>query len=198
MSSVNRGTIRNENDYYVTPHWLIREFLKTFLFDESFLNGNTINPETCLVHDPAAGGCDLYEMSYPKILKEFGFEYILTSDIREDSRAEYKGKNYLTENNPKNRDLIITNPPFDCSVEFTQEALTNVKDNGLVVMLQRLNWLGTKKRKPFWDNAPLKQIYVHHKRPGFDPEKPNKTDSIEYAHFVFQKGYVGPAYTSII
>ena len=65
-------------------------------------------------------------------------------------------------------------------------------------MLQRLNWLGTAKRKPFWDAAPLKHIYIHHKRPGFYPEFPNKTDSIEYAHFVFQKGFVGLTYTEVI
>jgi len=67
-----------------------------------------------------------------------------------------------------------------------------------VVMLQRLNWLGTQKRKTFWDNAPLKHIYIHHKRPSFTPDKPNKTDSIEYAHFVFQKSYLGPTTLSII
>ena len=65
-------------------------------------------------------------------------------------------------------------------------------------MLQRLNWLGSAKRKPFWDTAPLKEIYVHHKRAGFNPEQPNAKDSIEYAHFVFQRGYSGPVKLSII
>lgn len=191
MSSTARGTIRNANDYYVTPHWLIREFLERFIPEHNI----DVN-ETLL--DPCAGGCDKHEASYPTVLAKFGFENITTIDIREDSRAENKGVNYLDTSIPFDIDLIITNPSFEDSVEITQKALSDVKNRGHVAMLQRLNWLGTKKRKAFWDKAPLKHVYIHHKRPGFDPVKPNKTDSIEYAHFVFQKGYQGAVNLSII
>lgn len=191
MSSTARGTTRNANDYYVTPHWLIREFLERFIPEHNI----DVN-ETLL--DPCAGGCDKHEMSYPTVLANFGFENIITIDIREDSRAENKGVNYLGTSIPFDIDLIITNPSFEDSVEITQKALSDVKNRGHVAMLQRLNWLGTKKRKAFWDKAPLKHVYIHHKRPGFDPVKPNKTDSIEYAHFVFQKGYQGAVNLSII
>lgn len=191
MSSTARGTIRNDNDYYVTPHWLIREFLARFIPEYN------INPKACNVLDPSAGGCAKYAMSYPTILEEFGFNSISTSDIRDDSLAMYTGVDYLNAQFLGN-DLIITNPPFDCSTEFVEQALKQVNQNGTVVMLQRLNWLGSIKRKQFWDNAPLKQIYVHHKRASFYPELPNKKDSIEYAHFVFQKGYQGSVNLSII
>lgn len=194
MSSTARGTIRNANDYYVTPHWLIREFLPRFMSEHNI-------DTNIYVYDPAAGGCEKFEASYPAVLKEFGFgqnDNLLTSDIRSDSKAEFVAIDFLEIENRAEEDLIITNPPFDCSVEFTEKALENVVDNGHVVMLQRLNWLGTKKRKAFWDKAPLKHVYIHHKRPGFDPVKPNKTDSIEYAHFVFQKGYQGAVNLSII
>ena len=85
--------------------------------------------------------------------------------------------------------MIITNPPFNVAQEFTEHALEMVKEGGLVIMLQRLNWLGSQKRKPMWQKLPLAAVYVHSKRPGFDPQKPSKTDSTEYAHFVFCKGY---------
>lgn len=192
MSSCKRGTERNANDYYVTPHWLIREFLPELIFDHN------LKPESMDVYDPACGGCQLYEASYPKVLAEFGFENVFTSDIRLDAKTDHIAIDFLKLPVLEMHDLVITNPPFNCSVEFTERALQNTVKGGLVVMLQRLNWLGTKKRKPFWDNAPLKHIYVHHKRPGFDPAKPNKTDSIEYAHFVFEKGYVGQPTLSII
>lgn len=44
-----------------------------------------------------------------------------------------------------------------------------------------------------YDNMP-KYCYVHHKRMGFTDD--GKTDSIEYAHFVWQKG-VSWAYTRL-
>lgn len=190
MSSTGRGTVRNKNDYYVTPHWLIREFLPRFIAEHQI---DVTKP----TFDPAAGGCGKYPMSYPTVLPEFGFNNVTTADIRNDSRSENANSDYFL-NNHLGHSLIITNPPFDRSVEFTQKAMREVNAGGHVVMLQRLNWLGSAKRKPFWATAPLKQIYVHHKRPSFDPEKPNKTDSIEYAHFVFQKGYRGATELSII
>jgi len=190
MSSTARGTLRNAKDYYVTPQWLVAEFLARFVTEH---NIDVTKP----VLDPSAGGCGNQEMSYPKVLKIHNFIDVTTADIREDSRAASPNTDYFSHIN-LGFDLIITNPPFDRSVEFTQKAIREVNANGHVVMLQRLNWLGTKIRKPFWDKAPLKHVYIHHKRPAFDPEKPNNKDSIEYAHFVFQKGYKGSVNLSII
>ena len=190
MSSTCRGTERNKNDYYVTPHWLIEQFLARFI---STYNIDLTKP----TFDPCAGGCGKYEMSYPTVLKEFGFTDVTTQDIRADSRAASPNTDYFKFVN-LGYDLTITNPPFDRSVEVAKKAIREVNDDGHVVMLQRLNWLGTKKRKAFWNDAPLKHIYVHHKRPGFNPEKPNDTDSIEYAHFFFQKCYVGPTHLEIL
>ena len=156
MSSTARGTVRNANDYYVTPLWLIREFLQRFIPEHNI----DVNAPTL---DPAAGGCEKHEASYPVALKEFGFDQaddLLTGDIRLDSRAEFTGIDFLEVKDNAVESLIITNPPFNCSVEFTEKALMNVIENGYVVMLQRLNWLGTKKRKAFWADAPLKHIYV--------------------------------------
>lgn len=190
MSSTARGTIRNANDYYVTPQWMVAEFLNRFVPEH---NIDTTKP----TFDPSAGGCGKYEMSYPTVLKQHNFTDITTADIRADSRSENPNTDYFAHIN-LGFDLIITNPPFNRSVEFTQKALREVNHRGHVVMLQRLNWLGSKKRKPFWNKAPLKHIYIHHKRAGFNPEQPNKTDSIEYAHFVFQKGFKGSPNLSII
>jgi len=190
MSSTCRGTERNANDYYVTPHWLIEQFLAVFI---PACNIDITKP----TFDPCAGGCGKHEMSYPTVLKNFGFTNVTTQDIREDSRAATPNTDYFKFTN-LGYDLTITNPPFDRSVEVAKKAIREVNDDGHVVMLQRLNWLGTAKRKPFWDTAPLKHIYVHHKRASFNPEFPNKHDSIEYAHFVFQKGYTGLTSLNII
>ena len=187
MSSTNRGTQRNADDYYVTPHWLIEDFLVAFSENCRFNFDEQAYP---LMLDPSAGGCDKYEMSYPTVLEKHGFN-VNSWDIREDSRANLTGVNFLNVPSYESRkyDMIITNPPFNVAQEFTEHALEMVKEGGLVIMLQRLNWLGSQKRKPMWQKLPLAAVYVHSKRPGFDPQKPSKTDSTEYAHFVFCKGY---------
>lgn len=187
MSSTNRGTQRNADDYYVTPHWLIEDFLAAFAENNSLVCSPDENPR---VLDPSAGGCDKYPMSYPTVLEQEGF-IVESWDIREDSRANLTGVNFLNVSSYESRkyDMIITNPPFNLAQEFTEHALDMVCECGLVIMLQRLNWLGSQKRKPMWQKLPLAAVYVHSKRPGFDPEKPSKTDSTEYAHFVFCKGY---------
>ncbi|MGE6448867.1 SAM-dependent methyltransferase [Pseudoalteromonas tetraodonis] len=187
MSSTNRGTQRNADDYYVTPHWLIEDFLAAFAENNMLVYSPDENPR---VLDPSAGGCDKYPMSYPTVLEQEGF-FVESWDIREDSRANLTGVNFLNVPSYESRkyDMIITNPPFNQAQAFTEHALDMVYEGGLVIMLQRLNWLGSQKRKPMWQKLPLAAVYVHSKRPGFDPQKPSKTDSTEYAHFVFCKGY---------
>lgn len=187
MSSTNRGTARNADDYYVTPHWLIEDFLAAFAENNILVCSSDENPR---VLDPSAGGCEQYPMSYPTVLEQEGFR-VESWDIREDSRANLTGVNFLNVPSYESRkyDMIITNPPFNQAQAFTEHALEMVEYGGLVIMLQRLNWLGSQKRKPMWQKLPLAAVYVHSKRPGFDPEKPSKTDSTEYAHFVFCKGH---------
>ncbi|KPZ59540.1 hypothetical protein [Pseudoalteromonas sp. P1-7a] len=187
MSSTNRGTQRNADDYYVTPHWLIEDFLAAFSENCRFNFDEQAYP---LMLDPSAGGCEQYPMSYPTVLEKHGFT-VDSWDIRQDSRAKFKGRDFLSIDptyTPAYQ-IIITNPPFNVAQEFTEHALEMVPNGGLVIMLQRLNWLGSQKRKPMWQKLPLAAVYVHSKRPGFDPQKPSKTDSTEYAHFVFCKGY---------
>ena len=186
MSSTNRGTQRNADDYYVTPHWLIEDFIAAFSESNCF----RFDPENYpRVLDPSAGGCEKYPMSYPTVLEQEGFR-VESWDIREDSRANVINCDFLQlKSLKKPYDMIITNPPFNQAQAFTEHALEMVEDGGLVIMLQRLNWLGSQKRKPMWQKLPLAAVYVHSKRPGFDPEKPSKTDSTEYAHFVFCKGH---------
>ncbi|MCF6442332.1 SAM-dependent methyltransferase [Pseudoalteromonas luteoviolacea] len=186
MSSTNRGAERNKEDYYVTPHWLVREFLESI--DYGGPKCKTILDLGERILDPSAGGCEKYEMSYPTVLNQFNFD-VETWDIREDSRAARTGVDFLQAEGKGEYDTVITNPSFILATQFVEKGLEHVRERGLVIMLQRLNWLGSIKRFEFWGKQPLQSVFVHHKRPGFDPENPNKTDSIEYAHFVFRKGY---------
>ncbi|MEW8963206.1 hypothetical protein [Paraclostridium dentum] len=181
MSSTNRSRARDTHisDYYVTPIEEIEKFLGTFLKIE-------IIDKDIKILDPAAGGDKIHKMSYVEALNKFGFNNIDTIDIRKDSLAQYK-QDYLTTNCKNKYNMIITNPPFSLAMNFIQKALDDVKDNGWVIMLLRLNFFGGKQRFTFWQHNMPKYCFVHHKRMSFTDD--GKTDSIEYCHMVWQKGY---------
>ena len=142
------------------------------------------NPDLKIL-DPCAGGDLQHEMSYPKALHDFGFKgQITTIDIREDSKADIKG-NYLEQNCKEQYDIIMTNPPFNQALEIIDKALSDVKDNGFVVMLLRLNFFGSKARKEFFDKYMPKYAFVHSRRMKFT--NTIGTDSIEYMHACWQK-----------
>jgi len=179
MSSTNRNAIRNANDYYITP----KEHIK--LFWDNFTTHNNIDPNSKVLDSSAGGDPNHPDMPYPTVLQPHFNNPIETVDIRQDSSANIK-KSYLGLTFEIDYDIIISNPPFDLAMEFIQKALKDVKMDGYVIMLLRLNFFGSKKRYAFLQNNMPVQCYVHSKRMGFNPQYPNKTDSIEYAHFVWQ------------
>lgn len=180
MSSTNRNTTRNANDYYITPQDHIKLFWSNWLSNHKDFNTMDVQ-----VLDPSAGGDEKYDMSYPTVLQPSIQDNIYTMDIREDSKALHIG-NYLTSQLMWKPDLIITNPPFNLAMEFINKAIKDITDDGYVIMLLRLNFLGSLKRWGFLQHNMPTEIYVHSKRMSFDPTS-SKTDSIEYAHFVWRK-----------
>lgn len=191
MSSTNRSKSRDNHisDYYVTPQYKIVEFLNEFNKHEDIFKQNKY------ILDPCAGGDEKHLMSYPEALKQIGVSdnNIVTVDIREDSLADIR-EDYLSIDCPGDFDLIITNPPFNLAREIIEKALNDVNDNGFVIMLLRLNFFGGKLRKDMWENQMPKYAFIHNRRMSFTDD--NKTDSIEYMHCVWQKGYY-PEFTKI-
>lgn len=183
MSSTLRGYDRHKSDYYVTPDWIIDELFDAIseLFEE--MDGR-------IALDPCAGGgvvngSQAFGMPYPEALKRQKWENIITINVREDSLADIKA-DFLQWDNPDNLDfdLIITNPPFAIAEEITRKALSLVdSESGKVIMLQRLNWLGSASRDDFFTQHPPSLIVMHAKRPSFGGT--SSTDSIEYAHFIW-------------
>lgn len=185
MSSTNRSRSRESHiaDYYVTPISKINEFLDAFIEVE----GNIFEKGKIL--DPCAGGDETHSMSYPTALMthlNIPGENIHTIDIRDTSLAKEKG-DYLQIDCKDKYQVIMTNPPFNISYEIINKALEDVKDGGYCIFLLRLNYFGGKLRKPLWDNIMPKYTFVHNRRISFTDDR--KTDSIEYQHMVFQKGY---------
>jgi len=204
MSSTNRSNARDSHiaDYYKTPVPSIMDFFMEFFSDypeESF--------EAKMVLDPCAGGYSGTEikigentqpllspiytktgMSYPEAIKKYNYEVppaIYTIDIREDSEADIIN-DYLKMDLENRYDVIITNPPFNIALDIIKKALSDVKDGGVVIMLLRLNFFGSKARADFWDKNMPMCCYVHSKRMAFTSQG---TDSVEYMHCVWKKGY---------
>jgi hypothetical protein len=125
-------------------------------------------------------------MPYFEALYKFVHGRMSTIDIREDSRALIK-EDYLDITDPLPKpEIIIGNPPFTLALDFIKKALEDVEYGGYVIMLCRLNYFGAQYRKKFWDKYMPLYVYVHSKRMSFSDD--GKTDSNEYAHFVWQKG----------
>lgn len=174
--------------------------------------------------DPCAGGNNeirvesgikeiYHPMSYQTAIHNvFGNCNVNNIDIREDSLSEVKGDYLKLDVKHFSPQVIITNPPFNLAVSIIEKALNDVADDGYVIMLLRLNFFGSKERKPFFDKYMPEWCFVHHIRIGFTDKKDengyvlfNKdgkvkrgsTDSIEYMHAVWRKGYK-PDYTKLV
>lgn len=178
MSSTNRGYERHKSDYYATPIKPIIEFFKEFRLK------NNINLDNLKWLDPCAGGDKDKNCAYPEVIDNlFLNSNIKTIDIREDSKAQIKG-NFLEMQIQEKFDFVISNPPFYLAQEFIEKSLLHIKEEGFVVMLLRLNFFGSKKRKPLFEKNMPSECFVHHQRISFNN---GGRDSIEYAHFVWRK-----------
>lgn len=166
MSSTNRGATRTPNDFYPTPDWLTAAICP-------YLG----NPQT--IFEPACG-----EGAITRVLRAyFPASVIQGSDILFGPEQDF-----LQMRPQPVYDLIITNPPFSLAKEFIDCALGwRRTEESLVVMLLRLNFLGSQDRAPWWRARPLPSVYVTPRRPPFGKNKNGKpgTDSTEYAWFIW-------------
>jgi hypothetical protein len=182
MSSTNRGATRIDQDAYYTPASAIDPMIA--LLD---LSSVTSFVEPCL------GGGAIYDRV----------------DVPRKGWCEIaKGRDYL-ESPVSRADVILTNPPFSLALEFLQKSLAEAKTVGYLL---RLNFLGSRKRRDFWNANKPTHCFVLSERPVFAwycqdrkvckaayrpgettvctecglPVR-SQTDSIEYAWFVWDR-----------
>lgn len=175
MSSTNRGSKRIANDKYNTPQTAIDSLLDVVRFDNCY---RFLEP--CRGDGAILNSIPVTDRWWAEI--DCGIDYLTTTFT--------------------NVDLIITNPPFTLALEFLQKSLAEADS---VWYLLRLNFLGSKRRKPFWNANPPTHQLVLSERPCFvwvckdckamyDPDSTTvcevcggkvraQTDSIEYAWF---------------
>jgi hypothetical protein len=137
MSSTNRGARRITNDEYFTPASAIDPLMATLAI-----------PREIRFLEPCRGGSAIYDR--------------VTTWFKEWAEIA-EGVDYLSA--PLwGTDLIITNPPFSLALEFLEKSLEEADS---VFYLLRLNFLGSKKRKAFWNkHRPTHQLVLS-ERPCF-------------------------------
>ncbi|PKG74820.1 DNA methyltransferase [Shewanella sp. GutCb] len=96
-----------------------------------------------------------------------------------------RGVNYLTTEFAQ-QDVIITNPPFSLTVDFLTKSLSELAPDGTLAYLQRVNFLGSKLRVPFWA-----EVGFPNKTPIIVPRPRfvgGGSDSCEYSWFIWDRG----------
>ncbi|MBS3974739.1 MAG: hypothetical protein KGZ89_07740 [Actinobacteria bacterium] len=91
-----------------------------------------------------------------------------------------EGVDYLTTKF-EHVDCIITNPPFSLSVPFLEKSFTEAD---VIIYLQRANFLGSKKRKEFWNANKPDALITLTKRPKF---KGSRNDMTEYCYYIWDR-----------
>lgn len=189
--ATKRAGIPLSSDYHVTPEDSIQSFLEAFNVDFSSLR----------ILDPCAGGIldegeVSVEMPYPTVLKAmYGDDIdIDTLDIRTDSLAKIK-EDYFAYAPEEKYDVVISTPPADLAIHFIKKGLQDVKVGGYVIMMVRLNFFGSAKRKPFFEKFMPVYTFVHHNRIAF--YKGKSADKMEHMHLVFQKGKESTEFTQL-
>lgn len=158
MSSTNRNANRIAQDAYQTPPHCIDPMLPYI----DFRPGD-------VVMEPCRGGGNIYRRIPP-------FCELRWCEIQE-------GRDYLTGWRDGAVDIIWTNPPFSLATEFLEKSLGEART---VIYLLRLNFLGSQKRKEFWNKNRPSHLFVLSRRPSFTGG--GKTDSTEYGWFVWDCG----------
>ena len=159
MSASGRGALRREADFYPTPTEAILPILDRILWER-----------VGLAFEPCRGDGAIYDLVC---------ERAVATDWCELS----EGRDYLASH-CEDVDLIITNPPFSLAMEFLKKSL---HESGTVVYLLRLNFLGSQKRRLFWQTCKPTHLYVLSKRPSFTG---HGTDATEYAWFCWDDSEV--------
>ncbi len=83
-------------------------------------------------------------------------------------------------------DCIVTNPPYSSAMEFAAHAVLHADE---VFLLLRINFLGSKKRKAWFQANEPSALFVLSQRPSFTG---SGTDATEYAWY-----YWGPRHKGI-
>ena len=167
---------RSPNDFYETPASATHALLDNEIFDGG-------------IWEPACGAGAICN-----VLTERGYCDVSASDLINRGYGE-SGHDFIKDTEiiapDANRRLlrrnVITNPPFNLSLEFTRRALEVA--TGKVAMFNKLTFIaGINRYEKIFKLGRLRRVYVFCKRPPFcRPGEKEMSGMMEFAWFVFDK-----------
>ena len=157
-------------DFYATPEWAVDKICEV-----AKLEG--------IVMEPCSGN-GAFASKIPNCV---------ASDIRTDADVYGEKGVDLFDIPEGSADVVITNPPHCIAQEVIEHCLKIA--NKRVYMLLKLSFLEGIRRKEFYENTPLKKVYVFRRRVNMYPanmeERPKNSGTIAYALYEWEHGYTG-------
>jgi predicted rRNA methylase YqxC with S4 and FtsJ domains len=166
-----------KHEVYRTPEWVYSTFCKKF--------PALVTAKSCL--DPTAG-----DGRFVKYLLQNGHinKGFCVDILKPKKPFPCRGKvlDFFKFKTNKKFNLIITNPPFSLAEKILYKAAKLLKTNGKIILLLRLGFLASKKRKNLHKKMNLSHVIVLGKRPiwEIDGVTKNKPDNSDYAFFIYQ------------
>jgi hypothetical protein len=175
---------RRANDLYPTPKGLAQAMVSR--------TWSWLGPRAKDVLDPGAGGGVFGEVMkrHEPDATVVGVE--LDKTLEPHPAYDYwYSEDYLTWQTDMRFNLIIGNPPYSLAEEFIRKSFTLLRDEGAIVFLLRLGFLGGQARaRGLWNDFHLDEVAICSRRPSFTGN--GKTDGHEYAVFTWAKGWGAP------
>lgn len=160
MSATNRGAVRRPNDAYSTPPYSIISLLEQL--DCGRFRALSLG-------EPCVG---------TNMIPQTVADYTGYNQLWETCEIQ-QGQDYLKATLCV--DVIITNPPYSLAQEFLDKSLCEAP---FVAYLLRLNFLGSQKRRAWWQGRLPTHLYALSRRPRFTGKG---TDATDYGWFVWDR-----------
>ena len=177
---------REQDDFYATdPEALERLLAHCSEWLHNILRANPI------IWECACGNGNLADL-----LDKKGYP-VYATDLKD--RGYKYGKphiDFLQNDNIPSARVILTNPPYSLANEFIKHALDILPEGGVYIALMNITYLaGQKRYNEIYSNGTLRDVYIFSKRiecwRNNDKEKYGNKAMVDFAWFVFQKGYKG-------
>jgi len=192
LSSTGRSDVRRPNDNYPTPEWTTHRFLDRAVKTDIPLGGSIIEPSAGDGAIIEAFNSHALVSAEPRVWTACDLRVECAPALHRLARKTFIGdflrRAELLASAGQHFSMAISNPPFAIAEEVIRASM---KLADWVVMLLRVNYLGSEKRAP-WLATNMPDVYVLPNRPCFVVNKAagkrgnsTQTDSTEYGWFVW-------------
>ncbi len=166
-----------KDDLYETPEPATRVLLKAESLPHS-------------IWEPAAG-----RGAIVRVLRAAGHRVLASDLVDYKEPSHFVGRDFLMERLPQGCEAIVTNPPFKLADQFVRHAL---ELSPIVIMLLRLAYLESERRRDILEHSHLARVHVFRNRlpmmhrDGYSRTSRQGSSAIPFAWFVWDASHVGP------